>query len=153
VFLLVNEISPLAQYDSLDFMTDLKGKNYLVVSQDTLDEISPYVDAAQITVELIAPHQSLLKEFLLNNNNFFVLPEFALLQLASTGTTAVLLNNFPIEVGGYLVFRPNPSIQIQEFIHYMIRAQAEETEPTNSSMKCCQSGISYDNNIPRAPLV
>jgi DNA-binding transcriptional LysR family regulator len=131
VFIFVGAENPLAKRKRIDFMKDLKNQNYLSVSKDTSEEIAPHLKVAQITHEYVTPNQTLLKQLIKSDCGIFVAPEIAIPSLTSEGIAVIELENFPIEVGGFLVYRPNPPDHINRYIEYVIR-RAHATEPNST---------------------
>jgi DNA-binding transcriptional LysR family regulator len=119
VFVFVSTDNPLSQRKRIDFMEDLKGQTYLSVSRDTSKEIEPYIRLAGINHEYVTPSPTLLKRLIESDSGIFVAPGIAISTIATKGITAIELDNFPIDISAYLVYKPNPPEYIQRYIEYI----------------------------------
>lgn len=119
MFVFVSTENPLATYQRIDFMKDLSGQNCLSVSKDTAEEIASYLKNAGIGHEYVTPNQMLLKRLIKRNSGIYIAPEMAIAPLSGEGIAIKELDNFPVEMSSYLVYKHNPPEHIQRYIEHV----------------------------------
>jgi len=124
IHFLMSKDNPLARLETIDFEKDLKGQTYLSVSKDTLEEMAPHIQRVGMVGEYVLPDQNLLQELIIGNRGFFAMPEPSTKGLVNDDIVGRKIIGFPLSVGSYLVYQPNASQTVLNFINHVASINA-----------------------------
>jgi DNA-binding transcriptional LysR family regulator len=119
VSFLVGADSQFAKHNVIDFDRDLHGQTYLSLSRETLQEMAPHLLKAGMTGKYVIPNLPLLQKTITAGEGIFALPTNAVSAMLGNGLVAKEALNFPLEVGTYILYRPNPPQRLRHFISHL----------------------------------
>ncbi|MEG0323423.1 MAG: LysR family transcriptional regulator [Raoultibacter sp.] len=120
VVFLMREDNPLANRESVDFKTDLKGQTYLCASYETLKELKLHLEEASMAFEYVTPSQTLLTEKILKGDGVFAIPEQAASIFPTEGIVAVHCESFPVSADTYAIFKKDAPESIRRLVDYIV---------------------------------
>jgi len=109
--LLMRKDDPLSERERIDFTSDLKGRNCIFVSMETLREVEPLLTAQGALGSFLDSDRILVQQSLSLDGSLMVIPDPCLKNFLAEELTARELVNFPVVNGSYFLYeRETPEI-------------------------------------------